>query len=560
MRRDTPSLLRLRIAAGFFSVCALLGCSATFDSDADDVRISGQPFDPAALFSVSGFRLRDGTRSVRLQRGRDGALWMTAQRTTAPVELHLFRMEPPRTHLSFRAGSLAEWRERGLYTLVDIPKPPTTAGTLRFIPVGGEPQEEVLPAGFVLHKIRQGAPFLSNAPADPRQVLILRYREGERAERFSFPWPQDKKGMNLHIEGPAVGGEYLVYHGEDFRLRVRRLATGEETQLASYYYWGVAVDKLLYEGTDGLSIYDPRERQGYRLGLKIHWLDPSRELIASALHNVVIGCSDQGLRALDLRTPPSPSPMRLLDSRWCSGAQLITDDHVRYYSGRIAQELPLDEQFVEPPPLPADQVERARCRSGLRVHTQSAAVTPEPGIDRLGLDFRIDPTDGHDAWIGGWRFSERAYEVTLSADCRRVRWKERADRPGGRGELFSASISQGPGGRRLRLGRNVGFYRELQDGRVVVSDNLLVPGVQNRVLLIDEDRREARLLLDSVPWLRGAEQVPDGGGLLLEVHETERADVLVTYDESAIRLVHIPVPPRSEPWRGAPPPPLQHLE
>jgi hypothetical protein len=208
---------------------------------------------------------------------------------------------------------------------------------------------------------------------------------------------------------------------------------------------------------------------------------------------------------------------------------------------------------VDPPPLAPEQRERARCRSGQRVYS----LPPEGALPATDLDLVNDPTDGQDAWIDGWQVSERAYEVTLSADCRRVRWKERADRVGGRGELFSATI---PGGRRLRLGRNVGYYRELPDGRVLLSDNLTVPGVQNRVLLIDEERREAQLLLDSVPFLRNAEEVPDGRGLLLEVHASERADVLLSYDETAITLVHVPVPPRISPLRPRPQPPLTHLE
>lgn len=538
---------------GLGVACGALSCSATFDSDADDVRIVGRPYDQAALFSVDGFRLRDGPRSVRLLRGRDGGQWLAAQRTTAPVELHLFRLDPPRTHLWYRAGVIAENAEQGVYTLVDIPKSPDRPGALTFVPVGGEARSEVLPPGYVLHKIRQGTPFLSNAPADPRQVLIVRYREGEPPERWSFPWPRDAKGLPLHIEGPAGGGEYLVYHVEDFRLRLRRLATGEELPISSYYYWGAALDKVLYEGVSGMAIYDPQQRQGFPVGEKIYWLDPSRELLASARHQVAIGCSDQGLRALSLQTPPGASPVRVLDSRFCSGAQLIAGDRVRYFAGRLVQELPLSARFVDPPPLAPEQRERARCRSGQRVYS----LPPGGALPETDLDLVNDPTDGQDAWIDGWQVSERAYEVTLSADCRRVRWKERADRVGGRGELFSATI---PGGRRLRLGRNVGYYRELPDGRVLLSDNLTVPGVQNRVLLIDEDRREAQLLLDSVPFLRNAEEVPDGRGLLLEVHASERADVLVSYDETAITLVHVPVPPRSSPLRPSPQPPLTHLE
>lgn len=534
--------------------CGALSCSATFDSDADDVRIVGRPYDPAALFSVNGFRLRDGPRSVRIVRGRDGGLWLAAQRTTAPVELHLFRMEPPRVHLSYRAGAIAESAEQGLYTMVDIPKNPDLPGVVRFIPIGGEVREEVLPPGYVLHKIRQGAPFLSNAPADPRQVLILRYREGERAERFTFPWPRDTKGMHLHIEGPAGGGEYLAYHAEDFRLRLRRLATGEELPISSYYYWGAALDKVLYEGVSGMAVYDPKLKQGFPVGQKIYWLDPSRELLTSARYQVAIGCNDQGLHALSLQAPPSASPVKTLDSRFCSGAQVLAGERVRYYAGRLVQELPLDERFVDPPPLGPDQRERARCKSGQRVYSLPSGEPPQGDSE---LDLVNDPTDGQDAWIDGLRVSERAYEVTLSADCRRVRWKERADRAGGRGELFSATIPQG---RRLRLGRNVGYYRELPDGRVLVSDNLTVPGVQNRVLLIDEDRRDAQLLLDSVPWLRNAEEVPDGSSLLLEVHASERADVLVSYDETVISLVNVPVPPRSSPLGGSPPPPLSHRE
>src|SRR5262249_23953729 len=121
----------------------------------------------------------------------------------------------------------------------------------------------------------------------------------------------------------------------------------------------------------------------------------------------------------------------------------------------------------------------ARCANGLRASWMNINVE---GNGRWSGD----------GWIADWRFSEKAYEISFSADCRRVRWKEQAD-SAGVGVLLSATI---PNGVPLRLGRNVGTFAEQPDGRLLVHSNLVGLPEAERLLLVDEDAKVAHWLLD----------------------------------------------------------------
>jgi hypothetical protein len=107
-----------------------------------------------------------------------------------------------------------------------------------------------------------------------------------------------------------------------------------------------------------------------------------------------------------------------------------------------------------------------------------------------------------DGWLGSWRFMNRGRRPTWSIhgapDAVRLRWMENAARSDGSGELLSARIAAAESERPLLLARNVRQWLEVAPGRVLAVSNAAGRGVYNRLILIDEDRREARWVLDSV--------------------------------------------------------------
>ena len=109
---------------------------------------------------------------------------------------------------------------------------------------------------------------------------------------------------------------------------------------------------------------------------------------------------------------------------------------------------------------------------------------------------------------------------------RRLRWLEHAARSNGTGDLLSAEF----GGAILHLTHNTHQFDELADGRVLADANHAFRGTQNRVVVIDEQRRVAH-------WVASAaaryDMIPDSNDLLIDV---------VT-GPSVFDIVRVPIPP-----------------
>ncbi|HEY7957327.1 MAG TPA: hypothetical protein VII38_18600, partial [Polyangia bacterium] len=133
-----------------------------------------------------------------------------------------------------------------------------------------------------------------------------------------------------------------------------------------------------------------------------------------------------------------------------------------------------------------------------------------------------------DGWLSDWRFMERGRGAGWSRDGKKLRWLEHAAQESGVGELLSATV---PNGAPLHLALNVRQYDELSDGRVLACDDRAFRGIQNRVVVIDEQARTARWVAS-----QAAEYVhiPGSSDLLIDVVSGPS-----TYD-----IVRVPVPPR----------------
>jgi hypothetical protein len=173
---------------------------------------------------------------------------------------------------------------------------------------------------------------------------------------------------------------------------------------------------------------------------------------------------------------------------------------------------------------------------------------PETGLERIytfSADgspiYTKDPGDKYiygagDGWLHDWNFMERGFGVSPSRDGKVLRWLEHAAQTSGSGDLLSAPIppegqaasAQAP----LRLARNVHQASELADGRVLAESNRAFIGTQNRVIAIDEKARVATWVATST---RGFEFVPGTEKEIL-------ADVVT--QASGYDLARVPVPPK----------------
>jgi hypothetical protein len=152
-----------------------------------------------------------------------------------------------------------------------------------------------------------------------------------------------------------------------------------------------------------------------------------------------------------------------------------------------------------------------------------------------------DPGDRYiygagDGWLHDWNFMERGYGVSPSRDGKVMRWLEHAAQTSGSGELLSAPIP--PEGQAasaappLRLALNVHQASELDDGRVLAVSNRAFIGTQNRVIAIDEQARVATWVANET---RSFEFVPGTEKEIL-------CDVVT--QASGYDLARVPVPPK----------------
>ena len=462
---------------------ALSGCAYTFDDEAADIPLVGDPPNMAAFP-----RLND-----------------------APVAQQFFMLD------------------QGNNWWISLIEKNNTLRNLRLD--DGATETSVLSSGLVVgtryfYFIQLGMDPMS----DPTMVTIREVGATGAGEALTFP-----PGNPVLIPGPG-DSEFMYWipnGGPDTNFRVFRRDGTLTRTLVPPDTGNPAVEpynELFWSG-DGKFFYT----QDYQFRIARHSTSADEDLdygvqdpnffvdeFAGAIFTI-------GLHGIQ-RVPLDQSAPTTLESAPCKGEilYLITsvDDVQRLYY------LTLDGVFravpIDGSGPPVDQPEE-----GLqRIYTFSADGAPL---------YTKDPSDRYiygagDGWLHDWNFMERGYGVSVSRDGKKVRWLEHAAQTSGSGDLLSAPIP--PEGHAdqaetpLRLARNVHQADELDDGRVIAESNRAFIGTQNRVIAIDEKARVATWVANAT---RSYQFVPGSSSELL-------CDVVT--QASGYDLVRVPIPPK----------------
>lgn len=345
---------------------------------------------------------------------------------------------------------------------------------------------------------------------------VLRRGASGRVVRNSVPWPLDANPeWDQGPRGFDESEEVLIVVDAEYRTHLRYLDTNEDYDLGLVFWGEGALGYFIYIDIDGIvhtfSLPERRFRSlGYRLSSNgnIVGLEPGRESILT--------CDWDGLRSLSLRPRSSAgNESRVLDAEPCVsiGSTLTRRTGFLQYEGNGTRSVPLDGTGP------------ARTIWSAIEGTQLLSLCPNGTVA-----YSLDPRERYgvgvgDGWIGAWRFMERGRDARFSLDCARVRFKEHSANLRRLGELRSTSVRDHTS---RFLARNVGFYAELPDGRLLVTDDLAVIGSQNRMVVLDEERGTSKALLTGPAAVTAAlplaTQLPAdtaGGDVLLEVDTPE---------------------------------------
>lgn len=516
-------------------VALLAGCDLTFESGTRDISLVGPPHEPGSLWQLEGYSLTTGTSpSGRLQQlvpwqgenGRPSLLALQYQPSFALTEFEL----PSGAARSEAPDALVLYKERLLKL---VWQPPGQPGRARLTTSGAAARTFPLPPDVQITHGNTGA-LLYWDPQAPR-LHILAARDDLPPRSLDWPAELDPKlrpsALWLTLDDTE---QFLFTKSPQGSLLLRDLREPQRGAVdlgRSIWYERTALGRPFFTGPLGvLSMYVPELRQSFLIdrGLGIV------RVVATSGTPLLVSCDRSGLRTRPL-DPPQLLPLaRTLDPAPCDHIASINASWVEYTRDLLpctqrcdpydapGRPLRVSLDGSAPPwdpypaaQLPAGAVVRARCVSGLRAYALTPAQTSsEDGLIPSGS---ASWALGSDLWLGSRRLSERAYDVHFSRDCRYLRWKEHAERSAQIGELISFRLPDGP---RLRLGRNVGDIEELEDGRLLLSSNLVVAGVENRIVLVDEDGEYGLWLSNHAERFVRAALVPGLPELLIELAGT----------------------------------------
>jgi hypothetical protein len=241
----------------------------------------------------------------------------------------------------------------------------------------------------------------------------------------------------------------------------------------------------------------------------------------TAAVKALITCGTDGVRFVPIE-PSDDHPVLTLDDAACSADYFalqrvpIDDRHSRievfYSMGGELRRVPVDGSEAPQQAL-SHPVERV-----LGVYDPDHIVYSQDPGDR----FIYGVGDG---WLGEWRFMNRGRGVDVDVEKQRVHFLENAAQGGGIGDLSAAPF----GGNASVLARNVYQYDQIGDGRLLAAANHAFRGTQNRVIVIDEQKGEARWVADQAAQYSF---IPGSTDLLVDI---------VT-GASSYDLVRVPLP------------------
>jgi hypothetical protein len=452
--------------------CALAaGCSYTFDGNAPDLPLLGAP--PAAL----GPRLNGSiANSSTLLYGVDGHYWVamgeTIETAMGPRNgLHVVRLaDPPKEQLIY---AQEVYITGGAYYLLSPDDTKTkTVLTIRGIGDDAVGDQFTLPPGQgLLLSSGDDRVFLYWVAASTTMHFSLVRRDGSFSRQLPLPDGVDPLD--------PLGNGQLFFTWDGALLFVR-------------------------DGKGHVVAHSSTDERDVDLGVrpKLNRLDES--------HHALVTCGDDGLRSVRY----DGGAESVLDDAACDvhGALFFAGAFVYYGVGDDLRRVRLDGSAA--PELALEK--------GLRV----IGIGPHDEVL-----YSRDPADKYilgvgDGWLGSWNFMARGRAAYFSRDAKRMRWLENAARTNGSGDFISAPI----GGAPLRLSRNTREYEELADGRVLADADHAFRGTQNRVVVIDEQKRVSY-------WVAAAAadftHIPGTNDLLIDV----------VSGPEGFDVVRVPIPP-----------------
>lgn len=415
----------------------LAGCSYTFDSQAPDLPLVGAPPSTTSLPKLN----RQPAQQVAIVSGVDDALWVAIG-------------EPMYENGMTRSG-------------------------LRVVRLAEPPDEELVVADRV--QIGWKAFYLTTFGMMENELVVVSAGQKDGGAKFKFqPGPAlllaggNDTVFAYLAENPQTV-HYDVVQRDGSYKRALPLPMGlnplNPTENVRFFFNGDGSRLYVRDGNGLLVWYATRSEDKVELGVQ------PRLMLLDEGRGVLIACGSRGLNAVRIdgsgETVLDPTPCGVNGSLWERG------DKILYGAAGELREVPID----------ASAAPRQVLAGGLRV----LSIGPKNDIV-----YSRDPSNRYihgagDGWLGDWRFMERGREPTFSDDGMRLRWLEHAAVGNGAGDLLSAEI----GGSPLRLARNVWQYDDLGRGRVLAASNQAFLGTQNRIVVIDEKKKEARWVADS---------------------------------------------------------------
>lgn len=459
----------------------LSGCSLVIDSGPEELPLRSEGPSSSALP-----RLNQGpVHYYDLRRSpRDGASYLAL--FEGEHTLRLWRLREPMKERVFQAAQIYPGSD--LLVLVDPDPDPRRPKRVRL----GSIDDRQESMDLIL--LPQGGQAVFNvytdSPGDERVVhFLLRpgqpafqviHREGGVFVSYDVPWPPAANPA----EGPqqpyfqAGNTEVLLQFDGDRHLWVHRYREGRSADLGAMGFLGVDRDLVLVHDADG-QLLAYRVATGERTALGVKEPAGTGAIGVDGERRQLALCGVLGVWAVSYAE--RPARLRVLDPDPCHGQAYLQDGYA-YYSA------------ADPP-----QGRRVRLDGGAPAEpfpaTVDAVGDDASVLDRCGGLIARAENELHyqalfggatvsDGWIGDFQFMERGREVRFRRGCRWIRFLEDAARFDWEGELRSVRLADR---KVLRLGRNVDWYTEMPDGRVLLLDNALLWGAENRLVLMDED-------------------------------------------------------------------------
>jgi len=419
--------------------------------------------------------------------------------------------------------------------------------------------EKAGPSSNVLHNLRVSRPTVANPPPGEETIPIQgRLYTTYRAFFFVAHDPEGKEPTRITVRAAGEPAPGRVLALPPSRTPPALFVGGADDR---FVYWvpEPATKTFLVVFLDGLPPVEIQIPAGVNPARpSLFWNRDSRKIVLRAAQDrlLVLPVSHDA-PAVDLGARPGlfalgTRPARLdPEGREREALLSLGTDGVRW--------VPFDgskESVIEPAPCRKEVFTFSRGRTYYLVEDELRAVpfdgsTPPEVVKKGGLErlygfapeaapvprelfYTRDPgtryIDGvGDGWLGDWNFMERGRQPQFSRDAKRLRWIEHSANTGRSGDLLVASI---PRGEPQKLARNVARYEELADGRILALAHRAFVGVHNRLIVIDEQERAARWLIEGV-WTYF--HLPGSTDIVVDVFSGPE-----THD-----LLRVPIPPRT---------------